>query len=349
MMEVTITAFKRKVVVRALQILAGLIVVLAYGTLGFMVIEKMPAFDAFYMTVITMTTVGYGEIYPLHQEGRIFAVTLIFAGLIGSGISVAMITNLLFEEAMMELFKGRKMKQLLDKLRDHYIICGCGTTGESIARELAAQGEQVVMINQTPIDGELATKILFLQGDARADEILEKARIHAAKGLATTLTEDADNVFVTLTARSLNPELRIVSRFKDKDTEKKLGIAGCDQAVSPYRMGGQRLALALTNPAMQSILDASLSGEPSLNVRFAHVHVPEVSFLQGKTLRDSNIREYSMGALVVAIVDRRGVPHFNPSADTKMDSVRQLLVLGDDEQIMSLKTYLKDFTPEPQN
>ena len=345
MMEITIEAFKRKVIIRCLQIACALLAILAYGTLGFMVIEGMPAFDSFYMTVITMTTVGYGEIFPLHQNGRIFAITLIFAGLIGSGISVAAITNLLLEESMIDLFKGRKMKQVLDKLEGHYIVCGCGTTGQSIALELTAQGEDVVMINQTPIDAELASKLILLQGDAREDEILEKARIRSAKGLASTLTEDADNVFVTLTARSLNPALRIVSRFKDKDTEKKLGIAGCDQAVSPYMMGGQRLALALTNPAMLSILEASFSKEPSLNVRFAHVNVPEKSFLNGKTLRESNIREYSLGALVVAIIDRRGKPHFNPGADTRMDSVGQLLILGDEDQITSLRTHLKDFRP----
>ncbi len=337
--------FRRKLRTRIIKIVLLLLSVLLYGTLGFYIIEGASLFDAFYMAVITVTTVGFSEVIPLSLEGRLFAVTSIFAGLVGSGISIALISNLIFEETLMDIFKGRKVMKQLANLRDHFIICGCGSTGRSIIEELVAQKETVVVIDQNPVDHDILDECIVIRGDARKNEILEKARIEKAKGLASTLTEDADNVFVTLSARDLNPQIKIVSRFKDDDTEKKLAVAGVDQAVSPYRMGGQRLALALTNPAFQQIIDASFKAS-TLDVRFAHVHIPPDSFLNGKKLKDSQIRKYSLGALVVAVVEKKGNTLFNPSPDLLMDEVDQLLILGDDQQIKALKSYLKDASGE---
>ncbi len=333
-----IDQFTQKVRRRILQILVFLSLIATYGTLGFFIIEDAPLFDAFYMTVITMTTVGYAEIFPLSSQGRLFAVTTIFVGLIGSGISIAVISNLIFEETLRMVFKGRKMDKILKKLKDHYIVCGFGTTGKSIVAELTAQNEKVLVINQEPIGTE---EYLFIQGDARDDDVLIRARIMEARGLATTLTEDSDNVFVTLTARSLNPELNIVSRFKDDDTEKKLAKAGADQAISPYRMGGQRLALALTNPAFQEILEATYH-HTKLEVRYANIHVPRGSFLSGKLLRDSQIRKYSKGALIVAVIEKNGNTIFNPGPDLAMENVEQLLVMGNNQQIGALEAYFED-------
>jgi voltage-gated potassium channel len=335
------TSFRRKIIIRLTQVSAILIGAILYGTLGFWLLENTTLFDAFYMAVITMTTVGYDEVIALDDKGRLFAVTSIFVGLTCSGISLAMITNLIFEEALLDVFKGRKMTKKLEQVRDHYIVCGCGTTGTSILEELLERGHQVVVVDNKPLNDELPASCLYVQGDARQDDVLEQAGIQRAKGLATTLTGDADNVFVTLTARALNPDLRIVSRYKDPDSGKKLSTAGADEAVSPYRMGGQRLAVALSDPAFHKILNASFK-KTSLSVRFQHLHLPENSVLRNKSLEESDFRTNAMGALVVGVVDKKGQTIFNPDPEYSLKSTDEILVLGDEDQLQALENYLAD-------
>jgi len=340
MEDFRVSAYRRKARKYG-AIIAGLFIfTLTYGSLGFHLIEDANLFDSFYMSVITMSTVGFQEVFPLSVEGRMFAITTIFLGLLATGLTVGMVSNLIFEETLLDVFRGRKMEKQLQKLKGHFIVCGFGATGRSIVEELLAHRKEVAIIDLEPIGEGIAERCLFLQGDARKDEVLGRANITEAAGLASTLTEDADNVFVTLTAREMNPELRIVSRYKDDDTEKKLMAAGADQAVSPYRIGGQRLSLALTNPRFQKILDATLQSS-SLQVHFSHVPLPAQSPVSGKTLRESEIRKNSQGALVVAVVEKNGHSIFNPNPDCRMDAVAELLVLGDDEQIRSLRTYLR--------
>ncbi|MDJ0836513.1 MAG: potassium channel protein [Acidobacteriota bacterium] len=331
--------FKQRMYRRVGLVVCLMLGINTYGTIGIFLIEDTTLFEAFYMSVITLTTVGFNEIVELSPEGRMFSVTTIYMGLAGSGVSIAIITNLLFEETLVDLFKGRRMEKKLSKLRDHFIVCGFGTTGRQITEELLAQNRTVVVIDQNRDLGFDNPKFLLLHGDARHDDMLEKARIQDAAGLAATLTEDADNVFVVLTARALNKDLSIASRYKDDDTESKLFTAGADHAVSPYRMGGHRLALSLITPAMVDLIDATLH-DSSLKVRFNHVQVPEGAPIQGKLLKNSHIREYSLGALIVAVTDHTGHAVFNPSPDFRLDNITQLVVLGDDEQIRSLKSYL---------
>ena len=336
--------FKSRVKRRFGQIILLLITITTYGTLGIYVLEGASLFDSFYMAVITMSTVGFAETVPLSISGRIFAVTIIFAGLVGSGVSVGLLLNLIFEETLLQFFKGKRMEKQINKLDGHIIVCGYGSTGMGIVEELLEQNRQVVIVDEK--DQNISHhSCYFLQGDARKDDVLEKAGIRHARGLATTLTEDADNVFVVLTARAINKDLNIVSRFKDDDTEKKLFTAGADHVVSPYRMGGLRLAMALTNPAFLSVLDASFK-KSGRRVHFSQIKVPEDSLIRGRLLRDSRIREHSLGALIVEVIETNGNAIFNPSPDYRMDNVDHLLVLGDDEQIKSMKIYLQDSSPD---
>jgi len=328
---------------RIALVITLMVAINAYGTIGIYLIEDTSIFDAFYMSVITLTTVGFAEVVPLSIEGRMFSVSIIYLGLTGSGISIAVITNVLFEETLADFFKDRQMERKLSKLRDHFIVCGYGTTGRQITEELIAQGREVLVIDQKNEPESASPLLYYLQGDARHDEVLDHARIAFASGLATSLTEDADNVFVVLTARALAPDLKIASRYKEDDTERKLFVAGANHAVSPYRMGGHRLAVSLTNPAMVDLLDATRS-DTDLSVRFAHCTVPPDSPIQGKLLKDSQIREHSLGALIVAVTDVRGRASFNPSPDFRLDQIEQLMVLGDDEQIRNLKAYLNEHT-----
>lgn len=324
---------------RTLLLVTGLFAIMnLYGTVGFMIIEGAGLFDAFYMTVITITTVGYQEVFPLSHTGRVFAITAIYLGLVSSGFSVALLANLFFEETLLQVFRGRATEVRVRKLKNHFIVCGYGTTGQSITQELLSQGDTVIVIDEEPLDFS-SHRCIAMQGDARKDEILRRAGVERARGLATTLSEDSDNVFVVLSAREINPNLNIVSRYKDDDSERKLKTAGANNVVSPYRMGGHRLALALTNPPFLDVLDASFQ-KNDLKVRFHHVKVPEDSPVINCMLRDSEIRAYAMGALIVAVIDKHGNTTFNPSPDYHLENAAQLLVLGDEEQVNNLRGFL---------
>ena len=336
----TAQEFREKSIRRGVLVLCLLVLVNLFGTIGIYFLEDASLMDSFYMAVITLTTVGFREVIPLSQEGRIFAIVLIYMGLVTSGLSVALLMDLLFEGTMIDLFKGKKMEKRLMKLKDHFVVCGYGTTGEGLVRELLAEGESVVIIDLKELPVHPNPRCLAIQGDARMDKVLKQARIDGAAGLASTLTEDADNVFVILTARSLNPELKLASRFKDEDTENKLIKAGVDHAVSPYRMGGRRLALALTNPGFLEVLDASLK-KTGLKVRFIRIEVPENSSVCGKLLKESKIRDHCQGALVVAVIDRQGDSVFNPPGEFRLDHAKHLLILGNEKQAASLKAFLR--------
>lgn len=333
--------FKQKLQNRLVLSLGLLFVVTSYGTLGFVYIEGASVFDGFYMAVITLTTVGFSETIPLSQTGRLFAVSTIFAGLICSGLSIGILTNLIFEETLIQVLKGKRMEKQFKKLKGHYIVCGYGSTGQGIVSALAAQGKTALVVDiAEPEDlSNLPSGCLIYQGDARRDDVLKHVGIERAKGLATALRQDADNVFVTLTARALNAKLIIVSRFKSANSQSKLITAGADHVVSPYSMGGQRLALALTNPLIQEVLDVTFQ-RSTLRVGFAHIRVPLGSPLTGKSVQDAQTRNHSLGALVMGAIDKQGRALFNPSPDHPIDDIDELLVLGDDDQIRSFSDFL---------
>lgn len=331
--------FRHKVIMQLGIVLLLLLGTVLYATLGFHYIEDASFFDAFYMAIISVTTVGYQEIFPLSEQGRLFNVTAILLGVVCSGISVALIANLLFEETLLEVFKGRNKQKMIDKLSDHFIVCGVGTTGRSIIEELNERGHPMVVIDMQECDVDMPEGSVFLVGDARKDEILEQAGIDRAKGLASALTEDADNVFVVLTARSLNPDLKIVSRYKADDTYRKLETAGANLAISPQRIGGRRLALGLNNPLISEVVDATL-GQTDLAVSFHHIDVPSNRELTC-TLEDLCDRDYSLGALIVAVEGSDGNTLFNPARDHALSDVKRLVVLGDRDQVKSLRSYIE--------
>lgn len=334
-----IQGFRRKVIHRILIVVMVFIVVHTYGTLGFFLVEKVPLFDAFYMAVITLSTVGYAEVFPLSQTGRVFAISIIYVGLLSTGVSVGFLTQLLFEGTVQRVFKGKHMEKVLSKMKNHFIVCGYGATGRQVVAELRAFNESVVLVDRAGVKAPQDEQFVIQLGDARRDGVLLDAGIDRAKGLVSCLTEDADNVFVVLTARSLNPQLKIVSRFKQEDTEKKLQMAGVDAAISPYAMGGKRLAHMLTNPVLLELFDASLE-KSTPGVRLVSIRVPSRSPVLGRRIKESGIRENSMGALIVAVLDQKGNSNFNPNPDFILENVKELIVMGDEEQIRSLKVYL---------
>lgn len=321
--------FRQKILTRILIVLAMLSGVTGFATLGFMIIEGAKPFDAFYMAVVTFTTVGYGDMVPSSLHGRMFAILTIFMGLTGSGVSIALLVDLFFENTLMEILRGRKVGKRILMFRNHHIVCGYGVTGSCIVRSLLDNGEQVVVIEQNhDLDYQEDPKLLVIMGDARKDEILIEAAIDRAKGLAATLTSDSDNVFVVLTARSLNQKLEIVSRYKDADTEKKLYAAGANHAVSPYRMGGHRMFLALTAPTMASMVDGVLR-HSTAGVTFSEIHLsenykrihPNLSAVSGWAMEE--------GVIIVAALGRDETSLFNPQPSCPSENIARLLVLGE--------------------
>lgn len=322
------TQFRRQVFVRVALLLLMFCCVTSLATLGFMIVEDLSFFDALYMAVVTFTTVGYGDLVPLTPQGRVFAMVIIFSGLLGSGISIAILVDLIFEKAIFDMFRGRKLDKRIDQFKDHHIVCGCGVTGRFVVKALLSNGEKVVVIDWEHQDLENSQNLIVIEGDARTDDVLRRAGIARAKGLAAALQDDADNVFVVLTARSLNQNLEIVSRYKDEDTEKKLYIAGANRAISPYRMGGRSLFQALTAPLMASMVDEELLHQkPALT--FSDVAIPE-SYRQAHAhLGQAKAWCDAAGIILVAAYDQQEHLIFNPDPQTKSTAVARLLVLGE--------------------
>ena len=323
--------FQRKIRIRFTLVLLMLVGVTLFSTMGFVIIEGIGPFEAFYMAVITFTTVGYGDMVPHSLTGRLFSILTILLGLTGSGVSIALLVDLFFEKTLIDMFKGHKLGKQLLKFKDHFIVCGYGVTGSCITKTLLANGQQVVVIEKKPLELEENQNLIVVEGDARKDEILIDAAIERAKGLASTLTEDADNVFVVLTARALNGALEIVSRFKDDDTEKKLLSAGANHAVSPYRMGAHRLTLALTSPAMASMVDHALHTTKA-SIAFCEVALPEAYRQRETSLSAAKAIAKELGLLLVAAFDEEGQPVFNPDSAFPCATVERLLMLGPPRQ-----------------
>ena len=317
--------------VNSLLLIVG---VLMAGTMGYMLIEHWPWMDALYMTVITVGTVGYGETHHLSATGRVFTMMLIVGSIVLIGYSVSTLAAFVIEGEFNRLVEGRRMDKRLAGLRDHIILCGLGQTGKWIAEELRKTGTPFVAIERSPEpirDIAQNPENHYLQGDATEDDTLLEAGIQRAKGLITVLSQDKDNVFVVLTARSLNPSLRIVARLIEEANAAKLRKAGADEVVSPNAVGGMRMASVMIRPAVVTFLDTMLRMTgPTL--RLEEVRVTPGSALAGKTLVQADIGRRT-GLLVVAIQPREGGYNFNPGGQVMLREGDVLIILGTREQL----------------
>lgn len=322
-------------VLRKLEMFAlALVLLVAAGTAGFHFIEGWSWFDSFYMVVITLTTIGYEEVHPLSLHGRIFNLLLIGAGVVLVAISFGTLTQALLEFELRKFFGRRRMEREIHRLENHYIICGAGRVGRSAARELAANGVPLVIIEHNEkrmIDGEY----LSLVGDATKESVLREARIDKALGLVAATTTDAVNVYIVLTARGLNPHLRIIARASEEDAEKHLITAGADTVISPQRFAGHRVAQAFLRPNVLDFLDMATSRNGQIELRLEEVRVSARSPLAGKTIESSQIRQ-SMGLVVLAI--KRGISamQFNPGPNEVIQPEDCLIVMGEPEKLQAL-------------
>jgi voltage-gated potassium channel len=320
----------------------AILAVLVVGSLGYMVAFGWSAGDAVYMTVITLTTVGYREVHPLDTSGQLWTMVLLITGVGTLFYAAVSSVELVVEGAIRGYFGRRRMQAAIGKLKDHYILCGYGRVGRQVAREFARDGVPFVVVDQEPeiIEECVAEGYLALLGEASDDTVLEEAGVRRARGLVAAVDSDADNVFVVLSARKLNPKLNIVARASSDESAAKLEIAGADRTLSPYAVGGRRLASLATQPLVVDFLDIVTRGEKGLEFRLEEFGVPEDSFIAGQTIGELRIGERT-GAMILATRNSEGTFDTSPSASDRIRAGDTLIVLGTREQISRLERLMR--------
>jgi voltage-gated potassium channel len=316
----------------AIAIIA-LLFILCLGTVGFHYLEGWNFLEALYATVVTLSTVGYGDFIPHSSQGMLFTVFLIIVGVGTMLYTVGLITETMIEGRLnLILGKGRLVK-MINKMQNHYIICGCGRIGRLICRELAEEKVDFVVIDNDP---EAIQRIedegyVYYKGDATHDKALLAAGIKKAKGIVCVLPSDAENLYVILTARELNQDIFILSRSEDEESEKRLLRAGANRVESPYMMGGMRMAMAILRPAMLDFVEITTMRQ-SLELRMDEIAICAGSSYIGKSLEESQTRQ-KFGLIVVAVKKESGKMIFNPMAKYIIENNDKLIVLGEVENI----------------
>ena len=327
---------------RAAFIGGVILLVLAAGTTGFVVIERYPVFDAFYMTLTTMATVGYGEIHPLSQPGRIFNSFLIFFGVSVMFLAIGSMTQILIELELGEFFDKRRNKRMIDKMQNHFIICGFGRVGRGAAEELAQAGVPFVVIDRDEgrVESAMKAGMSALMADSTRDETLRAAGVTRARGLVAALGTDADNLFVILSAKTLNPLLNLAARVAEEEAEQKLLRAGADAVFAPYSITGHRLVQALLRPHVFQFLDFTTKGL-GLDVAIEQVRVAEHSEVVSKSLGQMQVRR-DLGVVVLAIRKADSRMEFNPPADAEIQGGDYLIVMGEPANLRKLDHLLTE-------
>jgi len=327
---------------RLAYILLSIAATLTIGTVGFTIIEHYPPFDAFYMTLTTMTTVGYMEVHPLHTAGRIFNSFLIFFGVATIFIAIGAMTQTIIEIEFGDAIGRRRAKRMIDKLKDHFIICGFGRVGRGAAAELQHAGVPFVVVDISPERSERAmlAGILSVVADSTRDDTLRQVGVDRARGLVAALSTDADNLFVLLSAKGLNPKIYVATRAAEEGAEEKMRRAGADAVFAPYALTGHRLAQSLLRPHVVQFLDFTTK-TIGLDVVIEQVRVSEHSEVVSRTIQDMQIRR-ATGLIVMAVRKREGEMLFNPPAETPIQGGDYLIVMGRPENLRSLEALLAE-------
>jgi len=313
-----------------------LVVILFIGSLGYMSIEGWGFLDSLYMTVITITTVGFGEVREVTVIGRVFTIFIIFFGIGIIAYILGMVAQAMVELQVRSIFGRRKLGLKIRSIKNHYIICGFGRIGKIITRELKANDMPMVVIDNDPEEKEIfeAEDIPYLVDDATSEEVLLEAGVERARGLVSVVASDADNLFITITARGLNPKLFILARADEEHTEKKLLRAGANKVVMPYLIGGYKMAQTIIKPAVTDFIDFAVDNR-EMGLEMEELVVSEKSRLNGATLVDSGIRK-EMDVIIVAIRTKEGEMRFNPSSQTRIEAGDTLISLGKSHDLEKL-------------
>ncbi|ORJ58271.1 potassium channel family protein [Geothermobacter hydrogeniphilus] len=317
--------------------LLTLVAVIGFGTVGYSLLEGWAPFDALYMTVITLSTVGFREVRTLSPEGKAFTILLIIFGAGIIAYAVGSLIRLTVEGQLRQLLGRKKLQKQIAKLQGHYIVCGYGRIGALICREFSARPLPFVVVEKDPVlCGRLSDDgILFVAGDATDDATLEAAGIRKANGLITAVTSDTENVYITLTARGLNPNLFILARAGEEGSELKLRRAGASKVISPYVIGATRMAQAILRPSVVDFIEIA-TADHNLELQMEEVTVGRESSLAGQTLLTSGIRK-DLGTIIVGIKKRDGTMVFNPASETVIAAGDILITLGERPAIENLE------------
>ena len=316
----------------------AIITLMTIGTAGFHLIEGWSLFDGFYMVVTTFTTIGYQEVHPLSHAGRIFNVFIIGAGVALVFLMIGSLTQVLIESEFQQLFGRRKMEREIGRLTDHYIICGAGRVGRSVAHELMRKPAPFLIIENNEAKAERYREEfpLMLVGDSSHESVLKQARIDKARGLVAATTTDASNTYIVLTARSLNPKLKIIARASEEDAEKYLRTAGADVVVSPYAFAGHRIAHSFLRPNVIDFLDVAMVQQDKLGLEIEEMRIEPASPFAGKTVSSAKIRQ-DLGIIVLAIKHADQPMHYNPTSHDKIEAGDYLIVMGPPQQLRRME------------
>ena len=316
----------------------SIVFITAAGTIGYMVIEGWSFHDSLYMTIITITTVGFGEVHPLSVEGQFFTIILL---IVGVGIILYLLgteAKLLLEGQLEEYIGRSRLEKKISELRNHYIVCGFGRMGRTVAKEFKAKGIDILVIEKEPVPQIDSEEYLIIEGDASNEEVLRAAGIMRAKGLVSVLPTDAENLFVVLSARELNSDLFIVTRASEESAERKILRAGADRVVSPYQTGGMRIVDTVLKPAVVDFIEfATKTGNVELQIE--EVLIESDSKVSGKTLNEAAIGR-DLGIIIVAIRKADGTMEFNPGSASKIESGDTLVALGEVSKLKELENYV---------
>jgi len=316
--------------------LLTLVFIVCGGTIGYSLIEDWTLFESLYMTVITVATVGFKEIHELSDKGKIFTILLIIFGASSIAYTLGTLFQFMVEGQLRTILGRKKLEKKISALNGHYIVCGYGRIGRLICREFSAKPAPFIVVEQ---DVELCRQLedsgyLYVHGDATRDEILLQAGIRHAKSLITAVTSDSANVYITLTARGLNPDLFILARASEEGAEIKLKRAGANKVVSPYTIGASRMAHALLRPSVVDFIEIA-TGDEDIELQLEEIRIASDSPLAGKTLLSSDIRK-NHGIIIVGIRKLNQKILFNPGSDTSIDASDILITLGERAAIKNL-------------
>ena len=310
--------------------------ILLLGILGYHFIEGMTFFDALYMTVITISTVGFQEIQPLSIYGRILTIFVISTGIMTAAYTLETLLRMFIEGELKKTLGRKKVERKIAELQEHYIVCGYGRIGSLVCKELNNYNKDFVVIENHPESAEEieSNNFLYMPIDATTEEALIDAGIMRAKGIVTAVRSDADNVFITLTARELRPDIFILARASEEKNEIKLKRAGATRVVSPYLIGGKRMAQVLIKPTVVDFIDIAVQ-EGSLGLQMEEAIVKEKSHLVGKNLIESNLRK-DYGVIIVLIKKHTGDMIFNPQPTEILEKNDVIVVLGEKENMKKM-------------
>ncbi len=333
--------FKSQMFLRIFFFVALLLLIISVGTIGYVVIEGWSFSDAFYMTMITVSTVGFGEVEDLSVEGKYFTSFLIITSFGSFAYALTSLTTFVVGGQYRKHLREYKMTQQLKKMKDHVIVCGYGRVGRQVAHDLSSNGIEFVIIEMDEhIISQHEDEANFLTGDSTDDEILQRASVHSAKAVITCLPKDADNLYVVLSARQVNPNILIVSRASAPASVSKLKFAGADNVIMPDAVGGSHMASLIANPDVMEFIDSiRVSGYMETNVEtITFEELPEE--LQNKTIGELESRPIT-GATIVGFKSIDGAYIINPDMDLKVVAGSKLFVLGNTTQIRKLISHFQ--------